>query len=329
MVDRETQVLKRLAYAIFFSNKTIVIAVIIGIALSIVSPYFLTSQNLLNVSRQIVVNAIVALGFTLVLGMGEIDLSVGGMLGLIGVIAGKLMVDLGLPVYAAIIISVFSGVLLGAVNATVISSFLLPPFIVTLATASIFRGVLFIITNMVPVTLLPKDFLFIGQGYIGPIPVQVYVLVLFFALIFVIANRTRLGRYAVAIGANREAARVSGIDIDRVRLGIYILVGVCVAVAAVIQTARSSSAQTGAGLYMELDIIAAVVIGGTALYGGRVNVVGTLFGVLIIGMVNNGLNLLGINPHYQIIAKGLIILFALILDRIGLLLRERRVVVSA
>ena len=329
MANSETQILKRIAYAVFFTNKTIVIAVIIGIALAVASPYFLTSQNLLNVSRQIVVNAIVALGFTLVLGMGEIDLSVGGMLGLIGVIAGKLMVDLGVPVYAAIIFAVCSGALLGALNATVISSFSLPPFIVTLATASIFRGVLFIITNMVPVTLLPKDFLFIGQGYIGPIPVQVYVLVLFFALIFVIANRTKLGRYAVAIGANREAARVSGIDIDRVRLGIYILVGLCVAVAAVIQTARSSSAQTGAGLYMELDIIAAVVIGGTALYGGRVNVVGTLFGVLIIGMVNNGLNLLGINPHYQIIAKGLIILFALILDRIGLALRERRALLSS
>ena len=329
IADRQTQIFKRLAYAVFFTNKTIVIAVIIGIVLAVASPYFLTSQNLLNVSRQIVVNAIVALAFTLVLGMGEIDLSVGGMLGLIGVIAGKLMVDLELPVYAAIIVAVCSGVLLGALNATVISSFILPPFIVTLATASIFRGVLFIITNMVPVTLLPKDFLFIGQGYIGPIPVQVYVLVIFFALIFVIANRTKIGRYAVAIGANREAARVSGINLDRVRLGIYSLVGLCVAVAAVIQTARSSSAQTGAGLYMELDIIAAVVIGGTALYGGRVNVVGTLFGVLIIGMVNNGLNLLGINPHYQIIAKGLIILFALILDRIGVVLRERRVVLSA
>ena len=321
-INREE--LKKITYTIFFTNKTIVIAIIIGIALSFASPYFLTSQNLFNVSRQIVVNAIVALGFTLLLGMGEIDLSVGGMLALVGVIVGKLMVDLDVPVYIAIICALVAGVLLGMMNATIISAFSLPPFIVTLATASLFRGTLFIMTNMVPVILLPKDFLFIGQGYIGPVPVQVYILVFFFGLIFVIANRTKFGRYAVAIGANSEAARISGINIKRVRLGVYILLGLCVAVASVIQTARSSSAQTGAGLYMELDIIAAVVIGGTALYGGSVNVVGTLFGVLIIGMVNNGLNLLGINPHYQIIAKGLIILFALILDRLGDTLRKKQ-----
>jgi len=321
-INREE--LKKITYTIFFTNKTIVIAIIIGIALSFASPYFLTSQNLFNVSRQIVVNAIVALGFTLLLGMGEIDLSVGGMLALVGVIVGKLMVDLDVPVYIAIICALVAGVLLGMMNATLVSAFSLPPFIVTLATASLFRGTLFIMTNMVPVILLPKDFLFIGQGYIGPVPVQVYILVFFFGLIFVIANRTKFGRYAVAIGANSEAARISGINIKRVRLGVYILLGLCVAVASVIQTARSSSAQTGAGLYMELDIIAAVVIGGTALYGGSVNVVGTLFGVLIIGMVNNGLNLLGINPHYQIIAKGLIILFALILDRLGDTLRKKQ-----
>ena len=328
-------VLKKLAFTIFLTNKTIVIALIIGIALSIASPYFLTSQNLFNVARQIVVNAIVALGFTLVLGMGEIDLSVGGMLGLIGVIVGKLMVPgesrevvMGVPVYVAIICGLVAGVIFGMMNATLISTFSLPPFIVTLATASVFRGVLFIITNMVPVILLPKDFLFIGQGYIGPVPVQVYILVVFLVLIYVIANRSKFGRYAVAIGANREAARISGINIKRVRLGVYVLVGLCVAVASIIQTARSSSAQTGAGLYMELDIIAAVVIGGTALYGGNVNVIGTLFGVLIIGMVNNGLNLLGINPHFQIIAKGLIILFALILDRVGVIIRSKQSVGS-
>lgn len=316
--------IKKISYTIFFTNKTIVIAIIIGIALSIASPYFLTPENLFNVSRQIVVNAIVALGFTILLGMGEIDLSVGGMLALVGVIVGKLMVDLDVPVFIAIICALISGVLLGIMNATLISAFSLPPFIVTLATASLFRGALFIMTNMVPVILLPKDFLFIGQGYIGPVPVQVYILVLIFVLIFVIANRTKFGRYTVAIGANREAARIAGINIKKVRLGVYILLGLCVAVASVIQTARSSSAQTGAGLYMELDIIAAVVIGGTALYGGSINVVGTLFGVLIIGMVNNGLNLLGINPHFQIIAKGLIILLALILDRLGENLRKKQ-----
>ncbi len=306
------------------ANKTIIIAIIIFIALSIASPYFLTSANLFNVLRQIVVNAVVALGFTLVLGMGEIDLSVGGMLGLIGVIVGKLMIDLGLPIYIAIICGLLSGVLFGMMNASLISTFSLPPFIVTLATASLFRGSLYIITNMVPVFMLPKNFVFIGQGHIGPIPVQVYILLFVLVVVYIVANRTKFGRYAIAMGANREASRISGINIKRVRLGVYALVGLCVAIASVIQTARSASAQTSAGLYMELDIIAAVVIGGTALYGGSINIIGTLFGVLIIGMVNNGLNLLGINPHFQIIAKGLIILFALILDRFAVYLRTKQ-----
>ena len=257
------------------ANKTIIIAIIIFIALSIASPYFLTSANLFNVLRQIVVNAVVALGFTLVLGMGEIDLSVGGMLGLIGVIVGKLMIDLGLPIYIAIICGLLSGVLFGMMNASLISTFSLPPFIVTLATASLFRGSLYIITNMVPVFMLPKNFVFIGQGHIGPIPVQVYILLFVLVVVYIVANRTKFGRYAIAMGANREASRISGINIKRVRLGVYALVGLCVAIASVIQTARSASAQTSAGLYMELDIIAAVVIGGTALYGGSINIIGT------------------------------------------------------
>ena len=324
MKNINKEVLKKLSYKIFLTNKTIVIAVLIGIVLAIASPYFFTSQNLFNVSRQIVVNAIVALGFTLVLGMGEIDLSVGGMLGLVGVIVGKLMVDSGLPIYLAIICALVAGALLGMLNATIISAFDLPPFIVTLATTALFRGSLYIITNMVPVILLPKSFIFLGQGYIGRIPVQVFILLFVLVVIYIIAYLTKFGRYTVAIGANREASRISGINIKHVRLGVYTLVGLCVAIAAVIQTARSASAQTSAGLYMEMDIIAAVVIGGTALYGGSINMIGTLFGVLIIGFISNGLNLLGINPHYQIIAKGLIILLALILDKVGVIIRSKQ-----
>ena len=302
---------------LFSTNKTIFIAIIIAIGLSIASPYFLTTVNLLNVLRQISVSAIVALAYTLSLASRSIDLSVGSMLGLVGGIVAISIRDFGLPIYIAIIIGLVSGVCLGLFNAVLISAFDIPPFIVTLATAALYRGLLYIMTNMAPVVGLPNTFKYIGQGYLWRIPVQVYVLIVIFIVMYVLANRTRFGRYVVAMGANMEAAHISGINIRNVRFGVYTVVGLCVGIAAVLQTARAASAQTSAGLYMEMDVIAAVVIGGTALYGGNTNIIGTIFGVFIIGIIANGLNLLGINPHFQIIGKGLLILSALIMDRIS------------
>ena len=309
---------------IFFStNKTFLIALILVVSLAFASPYFLTTANLLNVLRQISVSAVVAIGYTLVLGMGEIDLSVGSLLGLLGAIIAKLMVDVGLPAYIAILCGLMLGAFFGALNATIITVFSIPPFIVTLATAAVFRGSLYIMTNMIPVVGLPENFVFIGQGYFLGIPVQVYVLIFILLGIYVIANRTKFGRYVVAKGANQEATRIAGISIIRVRFGVFMIAGICVAVASILQTGRAASAHTGAGLYMEMDVIAAVVIGGTALFGGNMNVIGTLFGVLIIGTIANGLNLLGINPNFQIIAKGIIILIALILDKSSRFLRPK------
>ena len=265
--------------------------------------------------RQISVAAIAGFGFTLALGSRNIDLSVGSMLGLVGGIMAKLMVDAGLPVYAVIFIGLISGVLLGMFNAFLINTFSIPPFIVTLANALLFRGILFLVTNNVSVIGLPENFVFIGQGYLWNIPVQVYVVAFVCIMMYILANRTKFGRYVVAMGANEEASRIAGINTKRVRYGVYAVVGLCTAIASILQTGRTASAQISAGLYMEMDVIAAVVIGGTVLYGGNVNIIGTLFGVLIIGIIANGLNLLGINPNYQIIAKGLLILFALIMDR--------------
>ncbi len=317
------KVSSKLKNTIFSINKTIFIALIIAIGLSIASPYFLTTTNLLNVLRQISVSAIIALGYTLALGSRSIDLSVGSMLGLVGGIVAISMRDFGAPVYIAIIIGLISGICFGLFNAFLISAFDIPPFIVTLATAALFRGLLYIMTNMVPIVGLPNAFKYIGQGYLWRIPVQVYILVVIFIVMYVVAKRTRFGRYVVAMGANMEAAHISGINIRNVRFGVYTVVGLCVGIAAVLQTARAASAQTTAGLYMEMDVIAAVVIGGTALYGGNTNIVGTIFGVFIIGIIANGLNLLGINPHFQIIAKGLLILVALIMDRISVNIRTK------
>lgn len=300
--------------AFFLNNKVVVIVILLAIPLSIASPIFLTLNNVLNVLRQVSISTIVALGFTLIMGAGDIDLSVGSIVGLVGVVMGKLMMEMNFPIYIVIPCGILTGAVCGMLNAVIMSAFTLPSFIVTLATASLFRGMMYIMTNMVPITELPKNFVNIGQGYAGPIPIPIIVMLLTAVVIFIIANRTRFGRYVVAMGGNKEATRVCGINVRNVRVGVFLISGITSAIAGIIMTARTASAQISSGVNMEMDVIAAVVIGGTPLTGGTMNVVGTLFGCLLVGMINNGLNLLGVNSNYQIIAKGMLILLALIID---------------
>jgi ribose/xylose/arabinose/galactoside ABC-type transport system permease subunit len=301
--------------ALLLGSKAFIIVLVLGVVLAVISPIFLTSTNLFNVLRQVCTSTIVAFGFTFILALGEIDLSVGSVVGFVGMIMGKLMVNYGVSVPFAILVGLLTGAVFGILNSTLITLFDLPAFIATLATSSLFRGGLYIITNMVPVTKIPNSFLAIGQGYVGIVPIPVLILVLVGFITYMMGNYSTFGRYVIAVGGNREAARVSGINIKLVRMGVFITSGVCASLGSMILTARAASAQIGAGLNMEMDVIAAVVIGGTALTGGNMNIIGTFFGCLVVGMVTNGLNLLGINSNFQIIAKGLLILFALILDR--------------
>lgn len=298
----------------FMERKAIMIAALLVIILSLSSPIFLSTTNIMNVLRQVCTSTILALGFTLVLGSGHMDLSIGSTLGLTGLVMAKLMVS-GCPIPLAILAGIGVGALCGALNAFLITAFDLPPFIVTFATQSLYRGIIYVWTNMLPVSGLPGDFVFVGQGYVGIIPVPIFLMAFMVIVIWVLANKTLFGRYAIAHGGNSEAAMTCGINKKAISYSVYILAGICAAVAAVVMTSRSASAQVSAGLNMEMDAIAAVVIGGTALSGGIVNVIGTLFGCLIVGMVNNGLTLLGVDINFLIIAKGLMILIALMLDR--------------
>lgn len=305
----------RLTFISFgLNNKALIITIFLVIVFAITSPVFLTTHNILNVLRQISISAIVAAGFTLVLAGGEIDLSVGGMIGIIGILVAKSMDDLHLPIYIAIIIGLLVGASCGLFNGIIINKFSLPPFIVTLSTGLVFRGIVYVITSMTPVAPLPEAFNFIGQGYLLYIPLPVYILVFVTLIIYIIANHTAFGRHVIAMGGSKQAARLSGVRIEITRLLLYILVGICCAVAAIVLTGRTASGQVNAGFNMELDMIAAVVIGGTSLTGGNANVIGSIFGVLLIGLVSNGLNLLGVDPNWQVIAKGLLILIAIILD---------------
>lgn len=296
-------------------NKAFLIVIVMGILLSCITPIFFTTRNLLNVLRQVCTSTILALGFTLVLGTGNIDLSVGSQIGFIGILMVKMMTA-GVPFYLAIVFGALIGVCLGFINAGIISTFNLPAFIVTLAMQQILRGAGYLISGMLPLTGVPDQFVFLGQGYLLGVPVPVYIMIAMVIIIWFAVNRFKYGRYMLALGGNAEAARVSGINTKKVLFQTYIYMGLCATVAAVVLTARSASAQPTAGMNMEMDAIAAVVVGGTSMSGGSVNVLGAFFGSLIVGMVNNGLNLLGVDSNWQVVSKGLLILFAVLLDSV-------------
>lgn len=300
---------------IILENKAFFIMLLMAIVIGAIQPIFFTPDNLFNVLRQVCSNMILAMGFTFVLGLGEIDLSVGAILGLNGVIIAKLIVEAGWGIAPAILTALAAGIVFGLVNASIISALDIPPFIVTLATQSLFRGIIYIVTEMAPVSGLPQGFINIGQGRIGAVPIQVIIMLVIIVISYIIAYYSAFGRYVIAMGGNAMATRACGINTIRVRMGVYIYTSVCATIAGVITTARSASAQVSAGNNIEMDVIAAVVIGGTAMSGGNMNIIGTVFGCIIVGMITNGMNLMGINSNYQVVAKGALILLALVIDR--------------
>ena len=302
---------------VLLRNKAALIMILMACVIGLIQPIFFTTDNLFNVLRQVCASTILAMGFTFVLGLGEIDLSVGAILGLNGVIMAKLMMEANWPVWLAILIALAAGAAFGIANACIISALDIPPFIVTLATQSLFRGMVYIITGMVPISSLPASFVNIGQGYLGPVPIPVIIMVVVIIISYIIANYSTFGRHVIAMGGNASATRACGVNIKLVRMGVYIVTGICSSIAAVVTTARSASAQIAAGKDMEMDVIAAVVIGGTAMSGGNMNIIGTVFGCIIVGMITNGMNLMGINSNYQVVAKGALILLALVIDRMS------------
>ncbi|MBD5393350.1 MAG: ABC transporter permease [Lachnospiraceae bacterium] len=313
-MNTNKRTLKKSIVVFMLNNKTFLIAVILGIILSFASPRFLTAVNLTNVLRQICVVGIMAIPFTFIIGIGDIDLSVGSIVGIVGIIVSVLMRDAGFSLFAAMTIGMIIGAACGALNAGLISALDLPPFIVTFATQSLLRGIVYISTNMVPINRIPDSLIRMGQGYIGPIPIPVIVMFIVLAICWTISKKTKFGRHIVAMGGNKEAAYHCGINTNRVRLKVFCLLGVCCAVAAVVLTGRTASGQVSAGNGNEMDCITAVVLGGSSFSGGVTNIAGTFWGTLIVGMITNGMNLLGIDSNFQIIAKGLMILIALVID---------------
>jgi len=300
----------------YLSRYGILIALlVICIILSIATPYFFTVQNLVIVLRQVSVNGILAIGVTFVIIAGGIDLSLGSVVALTGVAAASFAHTGAYPLIVPLLIGLLTGALVGVINGLTITLGRVAPFIVTLGMMTMARGLALVWSNGRPVTNLSPAFNFIGGGdvlYI-PVPILLFVLVIFVA--YILLNYTTTGRYIYAVGGNEQAARASGIRVNAVKMFAYIMCSGLAALAGIVLAARITTGQPNAGIAYELDAIAAVVIGGTSLLGGRGTVTGTVIGVLIIGVINNGLDLLNVSSYYQQIIKGVIIIGAVLIDR--------------
>lgn len=283
------------------------------VVLSIASPYFLSTTNLASVIRQTAVINIMALGMTLVIVSGGIDLSVGSVLAFSGVIGTMTMVSGG-SVPLGIAAGIAGGTLWGCANGLMISKLRLPPFIVTLGTLGIVRGLTLVISRGLPVVGLPKEHSFLGEGSIGPAPFVLLILVACAIVTHFAMRSTKLGRYTYAIGSNEAAAVYAGIPVARYKVAIYGICGMLTGLAGMIETSRLMTGQPTAGVSYELQVIAAVVIGGGSLTGGEGTVIGTLIGAFIMGLLSNGSDLLGVNPYWQQVIIGAVIILAVALD---------------
>lgn len=307
------------AFARFFQeNMGILIALIALCGLLSVMPltrqYFLTVKNMFNVLRQISTNMLIACGMTMVIILGGIDLSVGSVVALSGVLAAGCVSRYSLPLGVALLVGLLIGVAVGAFNGYVISRTTIPPFIVTLATMNIARGLAGVYTGGSPVRVVTDEWQFLGAGYLAGIPVPVIIMFVVFIISLLILNKTKFGRHVYAVGGNQTAARFSGINVRKVTFLVYLYTGVMASLSGIILASRMYSGQPTAGEGAEMDAIAAVVVGGTSMSGGSGKLGGTLIGALIIGILNNGLNLMNVNSFWQTVVKGIVILLAVMLD---------------
>ena len=291
--------------------------VVLMAAVALYSPSFLTVDNLMNILRQTSINAIIAMGMTFVIITAGIDLSVGSILAFAGAVCAT-MIAANTPLIVALPATLAIGAVFGAASGSVVAFFGVQAFIATLVSMTMVRGLVLVYTDGRPISTgnfdVADSFYQVGGGYLAGIPVPVIIAGAVFAACWYVLNNTRLGRYVYAIGGNEQVALLAGVNVARVKVIVYAISGALSALAGIILTARLESAQPTAGLAYELDAIAAVVLGGTSLAGGRGRITGTLIGALIIGVLNNALNIMDVSSYYQMIAKGAVILLAVVLD---------------
>jgi len=290
---------------------------------SLTAKYFLSWSNMINVARQVSMIAIMAFGMTLVVVSGGIDLSVGSIMGFAGVVTAALMINFNLPIWVSVSGGILSAGLMGLFNGAAITLFKIPSFIATLAMLSIARGITYLYTDARPIYGLSESFNFIGTGYLGPVPIPVIFMVVIFVMFSLLMRYTKIGRYAYSIGGNAEVARLSGINIKKYMRIFYLISGLMAGIAGVLLTARMGSGEPNAGIGYELDVIAAVVLGGTSLSGGTGTMLGTFGGALVMGVLDNGLAMLNVPPFVQMICSGFVILIA-----VGVSMRKSTIIVK-
>lgn len=287
---------------------------ILCVGLSVMTESFATVTNFFNVVRQICINLYLACGMTFIILLGGIDLSVGSVIAVAGCISAGMVTWIGLPVPVGIVIGILCGMLVGFVNGLIVSRTTIPAFIVTLATMNIGRGIARIYTNAQTISVMDPAYMFWGKGKILGIPVQLFLIIAVVAVCSFILNRTQLGKHIYATGGNKVAAEYAGINTKKVTLFAFVFSGLLASLAGVLTVGRTFSATMVMGESAEMDAIAAVVLGGTSMSGGKGSISGTVIGVIIIGVLNNGMNLLGIDSSWQYVVQGIVILIAVYID---------------
>lgn len=290
--------------------------ILLFVVIAVLNDRFISPTNLSNLLRQVSINALISFGMTFVILTGGIDLSVGSLLALSSALLAS-MIKSGVNPELSIIFAALIGLGLGLLNGIIVAYGKVAPFIATLATMTIYRGATLVYTNGNPISGLSDEpfFIALGQGDLAGVPVPAIIMVIAFLILFFVLRKTPLGRQTYAVGGNEKVSYIAGIKINRVKIVAYALTGLLCALAGAILTSRLNSAQPTAGTGYELDAIAAVVLGGTSLAGGKGRITGTLIGALIIGTLNNGLNILNVSSFYQQVVKGIVILLAVIMDR--------------
>ena len=288
--------------------------IILVIFFSVSTDAFLTPGNLINIARQSSMLGIAAVGMAFVLLLGGIDLSIGSQISLVNIIGAWLMVNAGMNPIFAILISLIVSTSIGFMNGWIIANIKMPPLIVTLASLTILEGLAFIISGGVPIFGFPESFSVIGQGYVGFVPVPVIIMIVIMSIGAFILNKTYFGRYFYAVGGNEEASELSGINVKKLKYLVYTLSGLFAGIAGIVMLSRTNSGQAIAGKGFELDVLTAVVLGGVSITGGYGKINNVVAGVLIMGVLSNGMVLMNINTYYQLVIKGLVLMFAVGFD---------------
>lgn len=295
----------------------LIVFIIICTCFALTTPIFVRPSNLINIIRQVSIIGIAAVGTTILMIAGGIDLSIGSSLAFTGIVAALLMTKFQISVPMAVVLSILAAGFIGVINSTFVTYVHVPPLITTLGVMTALRGLGYVITGGLPVYDFPESFKVLGKGYVGPIPIPVLIMVTLFILGYIFLNKNYLGRHFYALGGNEEATRLSGVDINLTRYLSYIICALLTGIAGLILLARINSAQPSAGNGFELDVITAVVLGGVSISGGVGKIQNVLLGVLIIGVISNGLVLLNVHDYYQMVIKGLILLLAVGIDNLG------------